>query len=127
MACFTESLALFHSLADRRGIAYSLAGVAATIVFARRPSRKTNERATRLFAAGDALLVASRIRMAPVDADAFERSVDALRARMNETEFGDAWAAGRTMPLDKAIAEVLARTHRQRMKAAHAETDSGKS
>ena len=45
--------------------------------------------------------------MDPVDAAAYQAATDAARSTLGEEAYAAAWAAGRTRPLDEAIAEAL--------------------
>jgi DNA-binding NarL/FixJ family response regulator len=43
----------------------------------------------------------------PAELPRLERAIAPARARLSETSFAAAWAAGRTLPLEQAIAEAL--------------------
>ena len=66
------------------------------------------ERAARLFGAAEALREAIGAPLPPVDRLEHERSVALARTQLpNNTSFATAWAAGRGLTLDAAIAEAL--------------------
>src|SRR6266508_4585206 len=105
-ALYRESLALRRELGDERGVAKCLEELAEVAVAQDRP-----ERAVRLLAAAAALrdrvnaqapfiLVANRT--------ARDRTLAAARARLSDAVFAAAWAEGRAMPLEQAIADALA-------------------
>jgi hypothetical protein len=80
----------------------SLAGLAGVAGMQEQPVR-----AARLFGAAEALGEAgSRPGIGhPIEV---ERNVALARAQLDEATFSAAWAAGRAMPLEQAIAEALA-------------------
>jgi tetratricopeptide (TPR) repeat protein len=99
---YQQSLALLHELGVRQSLARSLsglAGVAGRQGFALR--------AARLFGAADAFFKASR--ETNHEQDRFERDLAYTRAQLDEATFAAAWAAGRAMPLEQAVAEALNR------------------
>jgi len=98
-AHFRESLSLFHDLGDRQGIAWGLAALGGLAVETGDPAR-----ATRLFSAATAVLAAISARLDPVDRTAFERNVAAAQAALDPAAWDAAWAAGRRLSLDAAIA-----------------------
>ena len=69
------------------------------------------ERAARIFGAGLAQRQAERANLAwdwPNGARVdYERDVAACRAELDDATFAAAWAAGRALPLEQAIAEAL--------------------
>ena len=68
-------------------------------------------RATRLYAAADQLIEADREIIAmPEDREEYKRDIAHVRDRLGEAEFAAAWAAGRAMSLEEAIAYALAAT-----------------
>jgi hypothetical protein len=64
-------------------------------------------RAARLLAAAQACLEAHNEVREPQDQAEFERDLAAVRQALDETAFAAAWAAGRAMSLDRAIAYGL--------------------
>ena len=102
-AYFVESLKFAHVQGDEGEIAaclVGLAGVAGTC--------GQFERATRLFGAVDVLLAASGDDLDPANRVARDCSTAAVRAQLDEAAWAAAWAAGRVLTLEQAIAEALA-------------------
>jgi LuxR family maltose regulon positive regulatory protein len=105
---FHESLALSWSYGDRRALATALTGVAVVAVVLGQL-----ERAARLFGALEALYAAIGMPDAAVFSSRrarVERGVAAVRAALDPDAFAAAWAAGRALPLEQAIAEAAAVT-----------------
>jgi predicted ATPase/class 3 adenylate cyclase len=101
-ALFAESLALGRELDLRNGVTAScLAGLAAAAT-AEHP-----ERAARLLGSADALLEATGTCMEPADRPDYEQFSARVRAALDEAAFAAAWAQGRALPLEQAIAEAL--------------------
>ncbi|MBI4770417.1 MAG: tetratricopeptide repeat protein, partial [Chloroflexi bacterium] len=112
LALFKEALFLSRELGNKQGIAACLAGMAGVVGGVGKP-----ERAARLFGAAEALLEASGAVLDSVDRIAYERNVAAVRRRssargegdayLDEASFTAAWAEGRTMTLEAAMAYAL--------------------
>jgi hypothetical protein len=62
--------------------------------------------------AAQVLREAIGIPLPPVERAEHERRVAAVRAALGEETFTAAWAVGRTLPLEQAIAEALAEAGR---------------
>jgi hypothetical protein len=62
------------------------------------------ERAARLFGAAEALREALGAPLPPVERAHYDRSVAATRAALGEEAFAAAWAEGRALSLEQAIA-----------------------
>jgi predicted ATPase/DNA-binding SARP family transcriptional activator len=116
-ALHQESLALYHELGALRGVAASLAGLGGVAV-----GRATPESASHLRAEYDPALLVTAARLFGVvagllerldgvldieDRQPYERNVAAVQALLGADAFAHAWAAGRAMPLDQALAEAL--------------------
>jgi predicted ATPase/DNA-binding XRE family transcriptional regulator len=99
---FAESLALFRELGDKAGIAYCLAGQAGVVGAQGQP-----QQAAQLFGAAEALLEAIGGSLERIDRAEYEHNVAGVRAQLDEATFASAWAEGRTMPLEQAIAYAL--------------------
>jgi tetratricopeptide (TPR) repeat protein len=98
-----ESLAIFRELGGRsRGIFQNLEELAAVAVAQGQP-----ERAARLFGAAEGLREALGAPLPPVDRAEHDRSVAAVRTALGEEAFTAAWAEGRAMSLDEAVAYAL--------------------
>ena len=67
------------------------------------------ERAARLWGTVEVLRETTRKRTAPGSRATYERALAAARAQLGEEAFAAAWAAGRALTLEQAIAEALAR------------------
>jgi predicted ATPase/class 3 adenylate cyclase len=99
---FTESLALHRELGHRLGIVKDLEGLAALAVAQAQP-----ERAARLLGAAEALREVIGAPLPPADRAGHDRSVPAVRTALGEQAFATAWAEGRAMSLDEAVAFAL--------------------
>jgi hypothetical protein len=64
------------------------------------------ERAARLFGATDVLRAALGLPVRPADRRRYDRDVSAVRAALGAETFAAAWAAGRALSLEQAIAEA---------------------
>jgi non-specific serine/threonine protein kinase len=101
-ACFAEGLALSRDIGFRYGIAMSLAGVAGVAAAHGHP-----ERSARLFGAAEALFDAIGQAVEPGDRVEYDHNAAIARTQLGDRAFAAAWEAGRTMPLEQAIAEAL--------------------
>ncbi len=70
--------------------------------------RREPARAARLFGAAAALREAVGLPREPIDQRPYERHVAEVRTALSEAQFTAAWAEGRTMTLEDAVAEALA-------------------
>jgi predicted ATPase/Tfp pilus assembly protein PilF len=102
-ALFAESLTLQHEQGNKQGIVEALAGFAGLAAAVKQP-----ERAARLFGAAEALLDAIGAPLAPADRAEWERDAATARAQLDKAAFEAAWAEGRTMTRERAIAYALA-------------------
>jgi hypothetical protein len=66
------------------------------------------ERAVRLWGAAEALRETTGLPMDVFEVKDYQHWVAAIRAQLDDATFAAAWAAGRTMTLEEAIAEALA-------------------
>jgi hypothetical protein len=103
VALYRESLALQAEVGDLRGIAWSLERMAAAPVAWQWP-----EQAARLFGAADAARDAAGLPLPPAGRDWYDHAVAEVRDRLGEDACRAAWAAGRALPLPRAIAEAMA-------------------
>ena len=101
-AHFVEGLALRQTLGNNLWIAECLVGIASVVVV-----QGQGEQAARLFGAVQDVLESSGAMLSPADRNEYERNVVAARAELDETTFAAAWAQGRAMTLEQAIADVL--------------------
>jgi predicted ATPase/transposase/DNA-binding XRE family transcriptional regulator len=102
LALFEQSLALFREIGDKQGIAKCLEGLASVAGAIGQP-----ERAAQLWGAAEVLLQPGG-RRSPAERAAYDRRVAAARAQLELAAFTEAWASGRAMPLEQAIAEASA-------------------
>ncbi|MGH2604569.1 MAG: hypothetical protein ACRDJ9_34915, partial [Dehalococcoidia bacterium] len=102
VALALTSLASWMALADKRGIAGAVAGLAGVATAEGRV-----EEAARLLGTAEALIEAIGVfhLMHPAE---YERAMIAARAALGEKAFATAWAAGRALPLNQALAEAAA-------------------
>jgi predicted ATPase/DNA-binding SARP family transcriptional activator len=101
-AHYEESLALRRELGARRGIAHCLQGLARVAT-----AQGCYQLAVRLFAAAAALREALGSPLPLVEQVADEPRVAAIRARLGEEAFAEAWAQGAAMSLEQAMGVAL--------------------
>jgi predicted ATPase len=101
-ALYQQSLALNREQGNKDGIVEDLAGLAAVASLLGQP-----ERAARLFGAVEALREVSGIRLSPLRRADDDRSVEGIRAYLDEATFAAAWKEGRTMSLEQVITYAL--------------------
>jgi ATP/maltotriose-dependent transcriptional regulator MalT len=99
---FAESLNLHWDDGDKVRIAGCLNGLAIVAALSRQP-----ERAARLFAAAEALREAIGAPV-PRHLGQYARALGMSRQALGEHAFGEAWAAGRALPLIDAVREAAA-------------------
>lgn len=97
-----ESLATSREPGDEEDIAMYLAGLAGIAGV-----EGQAERAARLFGAAQALYERIGRAVDPGDRTGYHRNLSAVRARHDETALAAAWAEGRAMTLEQAIAYAL--------------------
>jgi predicted ATPase/class 3 adenylate cyclase len=102
-ALLEESLAIFRELGNKRGIAWDLEGLATVAMVQGEP-----ERAARLFGPAEGLREEIGNPLPTADRAEHDRFVAAVRAALGEEAFAAAWAAGRAMSLEQAVAFALA-------------------
>ena len=100
-AVLGEALALARTHGYLRGLPGCLEGTATLAV-----ARAETATAARLLGAAEALREAIGRPMPPLDRARHERVVDTVRAQLPEPVFASAWAAGRSLPLEHALAEA---------------------
>jgi excisionase family DNA binding protein len=103
MACFAEALAANTSYGDHQNIGYCLGGIAgiATLL-------GQSERAAPLFGAADRLFERLGTSIWPVDNVDYQRNLGATQEQLGTEAFTAAFAAGRALPLEEAIAVAMA-------------------
>jgi hypothetical protein len=103
-AYFRRSLALDQENGTPPDILLSVAGLAGVMYIARAKSNSTL-RAVRLF--GAAAVLFEHTGLSRADQADFDHLVAAARAELDEATFAAAWAEGRAISLEQAIAYVL--------------------
>ncbi|MGQ0602055.1 MAG: response regulator transcription factor [Anaerolineales bacterium] len=103
MALFVESFALMQKSGAPLGIASGLTGFAALA-----QHRGKLVRAAHLFGAAEAMCAATGERLAPIAQAEYVRNTTALRSQLDEAAFVEAWAEGRAMTREGAVAYALA-------------------
>ena len=99
---FVAALARYWRVGELWHVALCLEGVAAA------GSRGDPEAAARLFGAAEALRAAIAAPVPPNERPAYDHAVAGVRERLEAATFAAAWAAGRAMPLARAVAEAVA-------------------
>ena len=98
-----EGLALFHEVGDRAGLSACLEGLAAVATLEGHPAR-----AARLFGAAQAQRETIGIPVHPAYQADHDHRLAAIRDVLNQEDFTLAWAAGRALSLEAAVAEAIA-------------------
>jgi predicted ATPase/DNA-binding SARP family transcriptional activator len=101
-ARFEESLMIFREVGEKLGIAGCLEGFAGLAESAGQP-----QRAAQLFGAAASLRDSLGAPVPPAERADYDRRVAATRAALGEQSFAAAWAAGRALTLEQAIAQAL--------------------
>ena len=96
---YMESLAIFRALDVKEGVASCLEGVASVVM----PQGESTW-AAQLWGAAETLREAVDAPISPVYRADYERSVAAANAQLGEQAFAAAWAEGRTMTPEQALA-----------------------
>jgi DNA-binding CsgD family transcriptional regulator len=99
---FGESLALLGARGNPTFVANCLKSLGAVAGVAGDP-----QQAARLLGAAEALRERQGVAVFPAELPRLERASAPARGRLSETSFAAAWAAGRALPVEQAIAEAL--------------------
>ena len=102
LSFYQQSLALNREQGYKYGIAEDLVGLAEVASLLEQP-----EQAAVLLGAVEALREARGISLPPLRRAEYDRTVEVIRAHLDEATFAQAWAQGRTMPPEQVIVEVL--------------------
>ena len=102
-ALLTEAISQFLIVGDKWSSAYALESLAPLA-----DGQGDSERAARLFGAAEALRDAIGMPLNPSDRSGYERVVEAVRRRLDEEKFANAWMEGRAMAMEQAIEYALA-------------------
>jgi tetratricopeptide (TPR) repeat protein len=101
---FRESLRIFRDLGTKDGSAACLAGLARGAAL-----KGDAPRAARLLGAAESICEPIGGLFAPIYATEYGQIVLMARSRLDETAFGEAWAAGRAMSCEEAVDYALGR------------------
>ncbi len=101
-ALYAEALTLVSQIGGKLDVPECVEGFAALAGAEGRPVR-----AARLFGAAEALRSVIGYRLPLADQAEHDRHVSALRTELGDTAFAEAWAEGRAMTLEQAIAYAL--------------------
>jgi predicted ATPase/transcriptional regulator with XRE-family HTH domain len=104
-AAFQESLRLQQGVGRQWEMAAILIGLVAVA-----DGQNQAERAAQLSGAAEALRERMGAPVSPVDRSWYDAAITHARAAIGEEAFAAAWAAGRAMTLEQAIAEALSGT-----------------
>ena len=99
---FQESIRLYREVGNTPDVATCLAGFAGLASAEGQP-----ERAARLLGAAQALLDRTSTVIEPANRLEFDQELAAVRTQLGEETFTAAWANGRAMTLEQAIAHAL--------------------
>ncbi len=101
-ALYREGLALIREMPLRTVVTIGLDGLAMVAAATRQPLR-----AARLWGATEALRDVTSEARWPVFQRAYDRTLAAARAEISDAEWAAAWAAGRALTVEQAVAEAL--------------------
>ena len=100
---FAESLTLFQEIGNRRGVVYCLSGLGGVAAKIGRP-----DGAARIFGAIQALSGATSMLQYGIDRARYQRTLALARAEaQDESTWNSAYAEGRTMTFEQAIAYAV--------------------
>ncbi len=98
---FREALLIHSETGNQAGIAECLAGVASVFT-----AQGQAERGARLFGAAEILQEKVGAVLWPANRNEYERSLAVLRDRLGDATLAVAWAEGRAMSIEQAIAQL---------------------
>jgi predicted ATPase/transcriptional regulator with XRE-family HTH domain len=109
---YREAIVIFREISDSAGVAYCLEGFAVLVINQNQIespvlSVENFRRSARLFGAAEALYPPLRFEISAAERAEHDRSVSAARAALGEESFAAAWAEGRAMTMEQAIAYAL--------------------
>jgi len=97
-----QGVALSQTMGDQASMSWCLAGLGSVAALDEKPAR-----AARLWGAAERLRQVLGCRPAPAARATYERAMAVARTQLDEATFAAAWAAGRAMSLEQAIAYAL--------------------
>jgi hypothetical protein len=107
-ASFAESMTLFQEIGNRRGVVYCLCGLGGVAAKTGRP-----DCAARIFGAIQALSGATSMLQYGIDRARYQRTLALAREEVqDESTWNSAYAEGRTMTFEQAIAYAVEATGR---------------
>ncbi len=101
---FDDSQQHFQLSGSKIGVVYALEGLASLAV-----AKGHMERAARLFGWNDSMRETLDDRRPPVEQASVDRDLATIRTQLDEAAFSAAYAAGKTLTLEEAVAEALVR------------------
>ena len=99
-----ESLSMLHNIGGKEAIAWCLEALGALELH---KADGSAVHAASLLGSAEVLRECLGAPLPPIDRTDLERSTTMLRARLDRETLAQAWAQGRAMPLDDAIARAL--------------------
>ena len=102
---FSEGIVLSEEMGDRGNVAHILEGLAAVA-----GAQGHDEHSARLFGAAEGIIEDIGLRRHTYykpDSSLYERTVDAVRSRLGEPVFEEAWLRGREMSFEQAVEYAL--------------------
>jgi predicted ATPase/class 3 adenylate cyclase len=99
---YRETIQAWQSIGHRAAVAHQLESFAFIA-----KAQEEDQRAAKLFGAAEALRENPNLPMNPMEQVEYQREVNDLRANMDEATFARAWAEGRAMTMEQAIAFAL--------------------
>src|SRR5262249_22040582 len=101
----TDALVIDRQIGHTQGIVTCTTAIASAVRL-----RGAHARAARLFAASEAQLERMGASLPPAYRPLQQRAIAAVRAALGDDAFAAAWAEGRALSLDAAVALALAQT-----------------
>ncbi len=103
LVLYREGLALHQTMGNKVWIAWCLEGMAATFC-----AEQQFQRTTSLCAVADLLRSSIHSLRPPAEQKHYEQILASARAALGDTAFTRAWAAGRSISLEKSLTDALA-------------------
>jgi hypothetical protein len=103
MALYARTIAGWQELGHHAAATHELECIGFIAIAQSQP-----QTAARFFGAAEAARESLEAQMTPAEREEYDRHLSALRAQLSEAEFAAAWAEGRALSLDEAVAYALA-------------------
>jgi DNA-binding CsgD family transcriptional regulator len=97
---YARSLVIHSRFGEKEGVAGNLRGLAVIAGLSERP-----QQAAHLFGAAEALRESIGVAVPLLGMPRYERAVASTQAKLTREQFETAWAAGRTLSFERAVAE----------------------